>query len=54
MILHDTVELPQSVLDGTDPVTPGRKVTTAKGVTVPAELIVSGLSHARHLFPMRE
>lgn len=40
VILNDTVELSQAVLDGTDPVTPGRKITTAKGVTVPADLIV--------------
>lgn len=40
LILNDSVTLSQSVLDGTDPVTPGRKITTAGGVTIPADLIV--------------
>ncbi|PVG00793.1 FAD/NAD(P)-binding domain-containing protein [Serendipita vermifera] len=42
VITGDTVEnLSADILNGIDPVTPGRKITTAKGATVPAELIVS-------------
>ena len=40
VIVNDTVRLPQAVLDGAEPVTPGRKITTAKGNVVPAELTV--------------
>jgi NADH dehydrogenase FAD-containing subunit len=41
VITGDTVEnLSADILNGVDPVTSGRKITTAKGVTVPAELIV--------------
>jgi hypothetical protein len=43
VIVNDTVRLPQAVLDGADPVTPGRKITTAKGNIIPAELIVRSL-----------
>jgi NADH dehydrogenase FAD-containing subunit len=41
VILDDTVQLSQAVLDGTDSVTPGRKITTARGTTIPAEFIVA-------------
>jgi hypothetical protein len=47
VILDDTVQLSQAVLDGTDSVTPGRKITTARGTTIPAEFIVRSSS-----FPM--
>jgi NADH dehydrogenase FAD-containing subunit len=44
----DTVtSLSAEILDGTDPVTPGRTITTNKGVKIAAELIVSGLT-VRH------
>lgn len=41
IITDDTiVNLEEQVLDGTQGIVPGRTVTTSKGVTLPAELIV--------------
>jgi NADH dehydrogenase FAD-containing subunit len=42
VILEDEVDnLSPAVLDGSDPVTPGRKIKTKKGVEIAADLIVS-------------